>query len=205
MKTFSEMLHEAEGKSITFVDIDETLWATNALIYVMKDGKIIKKLTNTEFNVYHLDDGESFDFREFASSDIFISTSTPIDTMIKKVNAMFKNISKAGSEMFLLTARADFDNKDKLLSFMKKFGLQVGHKDEGKIHIIRAGNIPGKNSAMRKKVIINDYLKTGLYYKTRLYDDAVSNLDAFLELKKDYPNIKFEAFVIEHGVVSKYK
>ena len=205
MKHFGELLLEAEGKSITFVDIDETLWATNAKIYVMKDGDIKKKLTNTQFNTYQLKDGESFDFSEFSSTDIFVNTSSPIEAMIKKVNAMFKNINRVGSEMYLLTARADFDDKEKLLNYIKTYGLEVGHKNDNKIHIIRAGNYAGSNSAERKKTIINEFLKTGKYYKTRLYDDAISNLDAFMELSEDYEHVIFEAYHIDHGEVKRYR
>jgi hypothetical protein len=191
-------------KSITFIDIDDTLFETHALIYVIKDGSIVRKLTNQEFNVYELQDGESFDFREFRSSDIFINTSNPIESMIKKLIAMFNNISKAGSDMYLLTARGDFDNKQKFLDFLKSYGIPVGHVNDGKIHVIRAGNKPGNNSAIRKKEIIRDFLLKYNYSTVRLYDDAISNLNAFKELQEEFKHIKFESYVITHGKVKKY-
>ena len=51
--------------SLTIFDIDDTLFETTALVYVVKDGVVIDKLTNQEYNVYDLKDGESFDFVEF--------------------------------------------------------------------------------------------------------------------------------------------
>lgn len=192
-------------KSITFVDIDETLFKTSALIYVIKDGNVLKKLTNTEFNTYKLKDGESFDFREFADSEIFANTSEPIHSMIDKINAMFKNISAKGSDMRLLTARADFNNKEKFIEFLRSYGIKAGHYKDGDIHVIRAGNKGRGSSAVYKKEIINEFLATKKYYKVRLYDDAVSNLNSFLELKEIYTDIIFEAYIIKHGKVSKYK
>lgn len=201
-----KLLLEVQEKSITFVDIDETLFNTNAKIHVIKDGKILKKLHNTEFNTYVLQDGESFDFIEFVSSDIFVNTSEPITAMVKKLRAMFKNIKASGSDMYLLTARADFDDKDKFLNFLKSYGIPVGHVNNGEIHVIRAGNTPGKGgSDIKKKIIIKKFLDTGKYYKVRLYDDALSNLNAFLELKEEFPDVQFEAFEVNHGIIRPYK
>ena len=199
-----ELLFEAKLKSLTFVDIDETLFNTNAKIHVVKDGKILKKLHNTEFNTYELQDGESFDFIEFDSSDIFVKTSTPIESMIKKMNAMFKNISKARSEMYLLTARGDFDDKKKFLDFLKSYDIKVGHMKDGDIHVIRVGNTKGPSGPKKKKVA-KKFLKTGKYYKIRLYDDAHSNLNAFLELEEEFPDIQFEAYEVKHGKIKRYK
>jgi hypothetical protein len=201
---FSELILEARGTGITFVDIDETLFSTNALIYVVKDGTVIKKLTNAEFNTYSLAEGETFDFREFKDSELFSNTSKPIETMINKVVAMFKNISAAGSEMYLLTARGDFNDKDKFLEFLRSYNIKVGHIKDGHIHVIRAGNEPG-SSAMRKQTIIRDFLQTEKYERVRLYDDAKSNLTAFIALKDEFPSVTFEAFIVDHGKVSKFK
>jgi hypothetical protein len=63
--SFLNELASQYGKGITFIDIDETIFNTFAKIYVIKDGKVIKKLSNQEFNTYDLQDRESFDFREF--------------------------------------------------------------------------------------------------------------------------------------------
>jgi hypothetical protein len=47
-------LASAYGKGITFIDIDETIFRTFAMINVLdkETGKVIKKLNNQEFNTY---------------------------------------------------------------------------------------------------------------------------------------------------------
>jgi len=191
---FKEYLTENQ-KSITFMDIDETILKTKAKIYVLdKDtGKIIKKLSNQAFNNYQLQKNEVFDFREFSDSKLFVKTSKPIIKMIKKIKAIFKNLKGKG-EIAFLTARGDFDNKNRILEYFENLGIPVGHYKEGKIHIIRAGNL-GKPSAIAKKEIVNNILKTNKFYKARLYDDDKKNLEEFLSLQNDFPNIIFEAYL----------
>jgi len=203
IKTFKDYLNEAETKSINFFDIDETLLQTKAKIYVMKDEKVVKKLSNQEFNNYQLQPGESFDFREFSDSELFAKTSKPIIPMIKKIKSFFKNLKGKG-EIALLTARADFDNKDKILEYFRGLGIDVGHYKDGKIHIIRTGNL-GKPSAIAKKEIVSNILKTNKFYKARLYDDDKRNLEVFLSLQQDFPHIIFEAYLVNHGKVKRFK
>ena len=52
MKNFKTFLEEAQGKGLTIFDIDETMFITKAKVKVVKDGKVIKKLDNQEFNTY---------------------------------------------------------------------------------------------------------------------------------------------------------
>jgi hypothetical protein len=203
MMTFKQYLDEANTKSINFFDIDETLLQTKAKIYVIKDGEIIKKLSNQQFNNYQLQPGESFDFREFRDADLFAKTSKPIVPMIKKIKSFFKNLKGKG-EIALLTARGDFDNKEKILEYFKGLGIDVGHFKDGKIHIIRTGNL-GKPSAIAKKEVVSNILKTNKFYKARLYDDDKKNLETFLSLQQDFPNIIFEAYIVNHGTAKRFK
>jgi hypothetical protein len=69
--------------SLSIWDIDDTLFLTKANVYVKKDGKIVKKLTNKQYNTYELQDGETFDYVEFHDSKYFNSTSEPIIKSIK--------------------------------------------------------------------------------------------------------------------------
>ena len=198
---FKKYINESQG--ISFFDIDETLLETKAKIYVIYNNKIIKKLSNKQFNNYQLNPGESFDFREFRDAEYFAKTSKPILPMIKKIQAIFKNASAAGSEVYLLTARADFDNKEKILEYFRGLGVHVGHSSEGKIHIIRAGNL-GKTSGEAKKEIIEKFAKTGKYQRIRLYDDDTKNLDKFLELQDEYP-YDFQAYLVLNNKSKRYR
>jgi hypothetical protein len=48
-------------------------------------------------------------------------------------------------------------------------------------------------------------MKKGSYTIVRLFDDASENLDKFLELQKEFPATKFEAFFVNHqGSISRY-
>jgi len=188
-------------KSITFFDIDDTLFSTKARVYVVKNNKVIKKLTNQEYNTYKLQDNEEFNYNEFEDSDLFVNTSEPIMPVIKKLVSMFKNIRATGSDMYLLTARRDFDNKEKFLKFLNDFGIEAGNIKDKKIHVIRAGNRPCKGPADKKKDIVKEFLSTGKYYKIRLYDDDKSNLEAVKRLYDDFPDIIFEMFLINDGKV----
>ena len=56
LKGYLTELASEYGKGITFIDIDETIFRTFAMIYVLdKESKeVVKKLNNQEFNTYKL-------------------------------------------------------------------------------------------------------------------------------------------------------
>jgi gas vesicle protein len=183
------------GKGITFIDIDETIFQTKALIYVMKDGKIIKKLSNQEFNTYKLQDGESFDFREFRDAELFKKTSIPIPKVVERIKRMFKNIDNRDSRVVLLTARSDFDDKDVFLSTFAKVGIPINQ-----IYVERAGNLSGGTVSELKKKIILKYIKDGDYRRVRLIDDDIKNLKDFLSLKNTIDPKIIDKVKNKHGI-----
>ena len=122
MKNFKTYLTEAEGKGLTIFDIDETMFITKAKVKVVKNGKVIKKLDNQEFNTYKKKDGETYDFGEFKNAEVFKRTSTPIARMINKVKAILKNATRAGSKVIIVTARPNFDDKK---TFLDTFIVEV--------------------------------------------------------------------------------
>jgi FMN phosphatase YigB (HAD superfamily) len=187
--------------TLTIFDIDETLFHTKAKVAVMKDGKVVRMLDNQEFNTYKLKAGESFDFKEFKSAEVFRKTSTPIVRMVEKAKILVKSRNNAASRAIIVTARADFDNKEMFLQTFRDHGLPIDQ-----MHVERSGNLGISSPAEAKKVVFRKYLNTKNYTKTRLYDDAMSNLKAFLELQGEYPNIEFEAwFVNGDGSVKRVK
>jgi len=201
MVKFKHYLEEAQGKGLTIFDIDETMFETKAKVKVIKDGKVIKKLGNQEFNNYKLKSGEEFDFGEFRNAQVFNKTSTPIARMINKVKAIFKNATKKGSKVIIVTARPNFDNKKLFLNTFRKQGIDIDN-----IYVERAGNLGTGPAAENKKVIFKKYLDQKIYKRIRLFDDAKSNLKAFLSLQSDYPGISFEAFLAKPtGSVSRVR
>ena len=201
MKNFITYLEEAQGKGLTIFDIDETMFITKAKVKVVKDGKIIKKLDNQEFNTYKKKPGEDYDFGEFKNAEVFNRTSTPIARMINKVKVILKNATKAGSRVIIVTARPNFDNKKTFLDTFRKQGIDID-----KIYVERAGNLGGGPAAENKRVIFKKYLNQKIYKRVRLFDDAKSNLKVFLSLQKDYPDVSFEAFLAKpNGSVSRVR
>lgn len=196
-------LLEAYGDSnlgLTIFDIDDTLFHTTAKIKVVKDGNVIKTLDNQQFNNYELQPGEEFDFGEFRSAEKFNKESQPIEPMIAKLNAILKNAGD--SKVIMLTARADFDNKDLFLDTFRKHGIDIDL-----IHVHRAGNIGGDAiPAEKKAVFVKQYLDTGKYGRVRMYDDSMTNLKVFNKLQQEYPNVKFSAyFVNQNGSIRTVK
>jgi uncharacterized HAD superfamily protein len=187
---------------ISFFDIDETIFHTHALINVMKNEQIIKKLTNKEFNTYKLQDGESFDFSEFRDSSVFYNTSEPINNVIKLVKRYIDNI-KGNDRVIFLTAREDFKDKNKFLETFRKYGINIDHPN---VYVERSGNLKFIEKVhQRKNFIVRKYLKTKLYTDVKMYDDSHNNLSNFMMLQKSFPKCNFNAIqVIGNGKLKKF-
>jgi hypothetical protein len=187
---------EKVGLGLTIFDIDDTLFHTTAQISVMKGGKVVRTLSNQEYNVYALQPGESFDYGEFRNAEKFNKESVPIGPVIAKLKAILKNAGD--STVIMLTARNDFDNKELFLDTFNRYGI-----DMSKIHVHRSGSL-GLPSAEGKAVWIRKYLDTGKYGRVRLYDDAMSNLQMLIGLKQEYPNVQFFPYLVtpEGGITT---
>lgn len=178
--------------TLNIFDIDETLFHTKAKVKVIKNGRVVRELDNQEYNTYKRKSGEEYDFGQFKSAAVFRKTSKPVDKMI----TMAKRIIAIGarnshSRSIICTARADFDDKNMFLQTFRDHGLPI---DE--MHVERAGNLGVDSSAEAKKIVFRKYLNTKNYVRVRLFDDAMSNLKAFLDLQKEYPNIRFTAYYV---------
>lgn len=184
----TEFSKEKYGAGITFIDIDETLFHTFAMIKVVdkETGKLVTSLTNQEFNEYKLSQDHKYDFGEFKDAEMFQRTSTPIQPTVDRVNKMLAQIKKQdkNSMIVFLTARQDFDNKEQFLDTFRSYGIDV---DDKRVYIERTGNMASGTVAERKRVTILKYLKRGIYRRVRMIDDDNANLKKFLEIEKDFP------------------
>lgn len=177
-------------KNLVIFDIDDTLLHTTAKIRVVKDGRPVRELSNQEFNNYQLQPGEEFDFGEFRDAEKFNRESQPIKPMINKLKTILDH--SPNSDVIMLTARADFDDRDLFLKTFTDLGI-----DMSRVHVHRAGNLPGDEiPAEKKAVYVRKYAETGRYDHIRLYDDSRSNLSVFKDLKAEYPNIDFRAYYV---------
>jgi hypothetical protein len=201
MLKFREYVVENVGSgSLSVFDIDDTLFSTTTQVLVKKDSKVVKKLTPAEYNVYKLKDDEVFDFAQFRSSKVFAVTAKPIETVFKTAKKLINRFSKyPDKRIIIVTARSDLDDKQLFLNTFKKYGFDIS-----KVHVYRAGNIKAPG-AEAKKQIVRDQMKAGKYQFARMFDDAKANLDKFMELKQEFPNVNFEAFLIhEDGRITRY-
>lgn len=178
-------------QDLVIFDIDDTLLHTTARIRVVdSNGRVLRELTNQEFNNYQLQPGETFDFGEFRSAEKFQRESQPIEPMIRKLKTILNHSGRA--RVIMLTARADFDDKEKFLQTFRDLGI-----DMSRIHVHRAGNLPGDEPPAQKKAVwVRRYLDTGRYGHVRLYDDSMSNLRVFRSLKNEYPDVDFRAIYV---------
>ena len=201
--TFKQYIEEAKKGTLHVVDIDDTMFHTTASIRVRnKEGKIVRYLSNSEYNRHKLKPGQTYDYKEFKNAKKFHDESKPIKPMINRVNKIQQNLNKRpNSRVIINTARADFDDKDTFLDTFRKQGVDIDN-----IHVHRAGNDTSKGLPADKKVkIIKQYIDKHSHKKVIMYDDSKTNLQALLNMKKEYPNVKFIAFHVEpNGNMKKY-
>ena len=201
MYSFSEFLTEG-NKGLTIFDIDDTMFTSKARVRVLnKKTNRVKELTPQQYNSYKLGKDEEWDYGEFKSSKIFYQTATPIARMVAKAKAIIKNATAKGSKVIVVTARADMDDKDLFIKTFEAHGIPMKN-----VYVERAGNMGGKNSAANKSIIFKKYLKTDEYARVRLFDDHKENLDALLDLKREFPNIEMFAYLAnKNGSVKRIK
>jgi hypothetical protein len=191
MKKFLDFLQEeiSHSKGLHVFDVDDTLFHTTAKVRVMKGKKQVDSLSNSQYNTHELPDGHHYDFTEFRSAEKFAKESKPINRVLDKMKNLHAKAKKAGGKVIINTARADFDDKDKFLDKFRKHGVDIDD-----IHVHRAGNLKTKGTVAEKKAsIIRDQLNQGNYSHASLYDDSEHNLKAFLDLKKEFPKVRFNA------------
>lgn len=176
---------EIQPKKLVIFDIDDTLVNTQTKVHVIKDGEVVTSLNSHDFTHYKLKPGESFDFEDFRNAREFFEKSRPIIPMMNQL----KSDINTGNKVVMVTARADFDDKELFLDTFRKYGV-----DMDRVHVYRAGNLKGGSTEDRKKQIIDSLLSKGNYTKAIMYDDAKPNLHTFVELKKDHPKTKFYAW-----------
>jgi len=187
---------EIQPKKLVVFDIDDTLVHTQTKVHVVKDGEIVKSLNSHDFTHYKLQPGEEFDFGDFRNAREFFEKSKPI---IPMMNQLKRDIA-TGNKVVMVTARADFDDRELFLDTFRKFGI-----DMGKVHVYRAGNSKEGTTEERKKAIIKTLLDKDDYTKAIMYDDAKPNLHTFMELKKDHPRTRFYAWHVSlEGEASEY-
>ena len=167
-------VNKTMSNKIILFDLDDTIIHTTAEIYIAKNGKRIRKISNGEFNDYTLKRGESFDFGEFADPDILASSK------FTKYWDTLKREYKKGTHIGILTARSDCDM---IKQFFLNNGIRI--KDE----LVMAINDPSlglTGSIQRRKAEAIGILANAGYNLFIFFDDDEPNLKAAKELEKMY-------------------
>ncbi|WP_316846513.1 Dyp-type peroxidase [Pedobacter psychrodurus] len=187
------------GYGITFVDIDETIFNTFATIKVIKNNVLVRTLDNQQFNTDTLSAGETYDFGSFKDAKAFLATSKPIVAVIRELKRILNIITSRseGSKIIFLTARSDFDNKDRFLNTFRKYGIDI---NSSRMYVERTGNIQEGTVAEKKKKIVTRYLSEGSFRRVRLLDDNLENLNAFLSIKESLSIELLELIRKKHGL-----
>jgi 8-oxo-dGTP pyrophosphatase MutT (NUDIX family) len=182
---------EFANTKLVIFDIDDTLVNTDTKVGVVRDGRVVRQLNSHDFTHYQLRPGESFDFGAFRDAREFFDNAKPIAPMI----AQLKHDIATGNKVIMVTARADFDDRDVFLDTFKKYGV-----DMDRVHVYRAGNIGLKvPTEEKKKMIIRRVMGQDHYDKVIMYDDAEPNLQAFMSLAPEYPWSRFYAWHVDRG------
>lgn len=191
MKRFKDFIVE---NSLHVFDIDDTLFHTSAQVHVKKGDKTVAKLSSAEFNTHKLPDGHHYDYSEFHSAHKFDTESVPNHRMLDKMKGIHAAVKGKG-RVIINTARQDFDDKHQFLDTFRKHGVDIDD-----IHVHRAGNIMQSHklsAGEAKNHYIRQHLNTGKYKRASLYDDSKENLNHFLALKKEHPNVHFKAYHVQ--------
>ena len=173
LSTYFTIQNNKSNKILLF-DVDDTLINTTACIWVVKNGRYIKKLTNSEYNDYKLGPGESFDLREFEDKEILFK-----ETLTKYWYTLKREYNK-GTHIGIITARG---NCEMIRDFIKKNGIDI-HKslvfatDDPKLGLM--GTVQ-----QRKAEVIARLYNMG-YRLFVFFDDNLNNLRAAKSLERIY-------------------
>lgn len=171
---FGFTVNNTTSNRIMLFDLDDTLIHTTAEILLFKDGKFIRKISNTEFNDYVLKPGESFDFAEFDDPKILASSK-----FTKYWNTLKREYRK-GTHIGILTARS---NCDMIKNFLLNNGIRI--KDE----LVMAINDPKlglSGTIQQKKAEAIKILANAGYNTFIFFDDNEGNLQSAKKLEKEY-------------------
>ena len=181
MKTLTEHLRDriqfgftvanSVSDKIILFDLDDTIINTTAEITVYRNGKFLKRISNTEYNDYVPKSGESLGFEDFCNVDILNK-----ETFTRYWETLKREYRK-GTHIGILTARSDS-------KMIKRFflGRGINIKDE----LVIAVNDPSlglSGTIQDRKSEAIDILANAGYKTFIFFDDNLPNLKAAKELE----------------------
>ncbi len=180
--TYSELLKLAvenksplrERKVLSVFDFDDTIALTDSWIYVLKNGKEIKKLDPAQFAVYKPRPGETFDFRDFDKklrNPRLIKQNAEL--LIKQLDKARRS-ARGTRKVTILTARR---LGAPITSFFRSIGIDV--------YVVPLGSANPKDKADW----IEKQIRKG-YDTVYFMDDSPKNIRAVDNMLTRYPRVK---------------
>lgn len=162
-----------KSSKLLIFDLDDTLIHTTANINVVKNGKVVKTLTNNEYNTYELKPGESFDYSEFSDPDILKN-----EKFTRYWNTLKREYNR-GTHISIITARPD-------ATMIREFFLRnnIDIKQE-LVFAVGSPDFMYKGSVAQKKAKVIKLLSRLGYDTMIFFDDNEANLRAAKELSGD--------------------
>lgn len=160
-----------KSSKLLIFDLDDTLIYTTANINVVKNDKVIKTLTNNEFNEYELGPGESFDFSEFADPKILKKEKFTQywETLKREYNR--------GTHISIITARPD-------ATMIREFFLHNGIDIKQElVFAVGTHDFMYKGTVAQKKAKVIKLLSRLGYDTMIFFDDNEANLRAAKRLE----------------------
>ncbi|MCL2484090.1 MAG: hypothetical protein FWD89_03090 [Firmicutes bacterium] len=199
---------------LRFVDIDETVFHTTAKVMIRdkKTGKLLRELTNQEWNTYVVKPDEKPDFVEFADAVKFASESTPIEMMVALLRQWSRQMKLEpvhyDDKVVFVTARGDFDDREKFLDAFRKIGIAID--DKKYFYVARTGNLSPDakmnglplSTAQRKKIVYLHYIMAKMPAVVEIYEDSEKNINDFMELVEEMPDFEYRAFLVRDGGIT---
>jgi len=164
-------------------DFDDTLVKSQSKIKITRPDGSIEELTPGEYAIEGEDPENEYDFSEFEEV---------IDPQeIEKVTNILRNVINAGTdgrEAVILTARRPV-SEDAIKDYLEEIGI-----DTSGITFVLLGDA----DPLAKSEWIENKIKDGAT-DILFLDDSGKNVDAVLDLKQQYPDIKIDARQVRYA------
>ena len=163
-----------ERKVLSVFDFDDTIAKSDAWVYVLRNGRTIKKLDPAQFAVYRQRPGETFDFKDFdrpLQNPKLIKRNADL---LKKQLDKARRASRGTRKVTILTARR---LGQPVTSFLKTMGIDA--------YVVPLGNA----DPQLKADWIEQQITKG-YDTIYFMDDSNKNIKAVDDMLKRHPNVK---------------
>lgn len=178
--------------NLAIIDIDQTMFHTDCVVNVVRDGRVVRPLSSSEFNSYKLAPGEEYDFSDFRSTKSFIRTARPIP----RVHEFVRSAERLNYQITYLTARGMVDDP---IGFMIPFRTH----DVPMAPVIFSGD-RGDSPVENKRLVLERVLDHQHYSTMLMIDDHQKHLDMAIDLRGKYPSTTILTYLVKDDSILPY-